>query len=154
MNSWAVFIARLSLVLLFFPFSALDKILNFEDAVGQASKATAVRWIAKLLIFSGFALEVSMSAAILTGIADRLAALILAVYCILTALLWKQFWKSPDFRLQGRSAARDVFWDFLKNISVAGGFLLLAIGASGSGMSELWTHPLGSTHPYEAASPE
>jgi putative oxidoreductase len=154
MSFWAVFVARLALVLLFFPFSALDKVLNFDAAVAQASKATATRWMAKLLILAGFAIEVSMSAAVLSGFADRLAALILSVYCMLTALFWKQFWKSPDFRLKGPSAARDVFWDFLKNISVAGGFLLLAIGANGSGVSELWTHPLGSTHPYAAASPE
>ena len=133
------------------PFSALDKILNFKDAVAQASQAAALSWAAKLLILAGFALEVSMSAAILSGFADRLAALIMALYCVLTALLWKQFWKSPGFRLKGRSAARDVFWDFLKNLSVAGGFLLLAIGANGSGITELWTHPLGSTHPYEAS---
>jgi len=154
MNAWLVFLARLLLVLLFLPFSALDKVLNFKDAVAQASQAAATSWFAKLLILAGFALELSMSAAILTGFADRLAALIMAVYCVLTALLWKQFWKLPGFRLKGRSAARDVFWDFLKNLSVAGGFLLLAIGANGSGITELWTHPLGSTHPYGASSPE
>jgi putative oxidoreductase len=154
MSAGLVFLARLLLVLLFFPFSALDKILNFKDAVAQASQAAMTPWRAKLLIFAGFALEVSMSAAILSGIADRLAAFIMALYCVLTALLWKQFWKGPGFRLKGRSAARDVFWDFLKNLSVAGGFLLLAIGANGSGITELWTHPLGSTHPYEASNSE
>lgn len=154
MSPWLVFSARLLLVLLFLPFSALDKVLNFKDAVGQASQAAATPGFAKLLILAGFSLELSMSAAILTGFADRLAALIMAVYCVLTALLWKQFWKLPGFRLKGRSAARDVFWDFLKNLSVAGGFLLLAIGANGSGITELWTHPLGSTHPYAASTPE
>lgn len=154
MSSWIVFLARLLLVLLFFPFSALDKVLNFKDAVAQASEAAAGRGSAKLLILAGFAIEVSMSAAILSGFADRLAALIMAAYCVLTALMWKQFWKSSEFRLKGRSAARDVFWDFLKNLAVAGGFLLLATGANGSGIAELWAHPLGSTHPYSAASPE
>lgn len=154
MSSYSVFLARLLLVLLFFPFSALDKVLNFTDAFGQASEETARPWLAKLLILAGFATEVLMSIAILSGFADRLAALILASYCVLTALLWKQFWKSPEFRLKGPSATRGVFWDFLKNLSVAGGFLLLAIGANGSGLREFWTHPLGSTHPYEASSPE
>ncbi|MEO7205452.1 MAG: DoxX family membrane protein [Steroidobacteraceae bacterium] len=142
---------RLLLVLLFFPFSALDKVLNSKAAVGQASQTTATPWIAKLLVIAGFTTEVVMSTAILTGFADRLAALIMAAYCLLTALLWKQFWRSPEFRLKGPSAARSVFWDFLKNLSVAGGFLLLAIGANGSGFRELWTHPLGSTHPYEVS---
>jgi len=154
MSSWIVFLARLFLVLLFLPFSALDKVLNFKGAIAQASEATATPWIAKLLILAGFALEVSMSAAVLAGFADRLAAFTMAVYCVLTAVLWKQFWKSPGFRLKGPGAARDVFWDFLKNISVAGGFLLLAIGANGSGIRELWAHPLGSTHPYAVSSHE
>jgi putative oxidoreductase len=152
MSSWIVFSARLLLVLLFFPFSALDKVLNFKTAVGQASEAAATPWIAKLLILGGLAAEVLMSTAILTGFADRLAALLMALYCILTAILWKQFWKSPDFRLAGPSEGRGLFWDFLKNLSVAGGFLLLAISANGSGISEIWTHPFASTHPYNAWS--
>ena len=69
-----------------------------------------------------------MSLAILTGFADRLAAFILGGYCLVTALLWKQFWATPDFRLQGASQGREVFWDFLKNLALAGGFLLLAFG--------------------------
>lgn len=152
MNSGIVFFARLLLVLLFLPFSALDKVLNFKNAVVQASGVTSTAWIAKLLILAGFAAEVLMSTAILTGFADRLAALIMALYCVLTAVLWKRFWKSPDFRLQGRSEGRALFWDFLKNLSVAGGFLLLAIAANGSGVNEIVAHPFGSTHPYETAS--
>src|ERR1700683_5496534 len=138
MNSWIVFVARLLLLLLFLPFSALDKILNFQAAVGQASEAVTKPRIARLLIIGALVTEVSMSIAILVGLADRLAALVMSIYCVLTALLWKQFWKSPDFRLAGPSAARGVFWDFLKNLSVAGGFLLLAIGANGSGIIEVW----------------
>ena len=152
MSAGIVLLARLLLVLLFFPFSALDKVLNYKAAIGQASETTANPGIAKLLIIAGFATEVVMSTAIIAGFADRLAALVMAAYCLMTAVLWKQFWRSPEFRLKGPSAARTVFWDFLKNVSVAGGFLLLAIGANGSGLRDLWTHPLGSTHPYEALS--
>jgi putative oxidoreductase len=151
MSAWIVFIPRLLLVLLFLPFSALDKVLNFKDAVGQASQAVSTPWIARLLILAGLATEVVMSAAILTGIADRLAAFIMAGYCLLTALLWKQFWKLPDFRLKGPSSARGSFWDFLKNLSVAGGFLLLVIGTNGSGIREFIHHPLESSHPYDAS---
>jgi putative oxidoreductase len=74
-------IARCMLVALFLPFSALDKVLNFKQAVGQASQAAANRGLAAALITAGLCIEVVMSAAILTGIADRLAALILAAYC-------------------------------------------------------------------------
>jgi putative oxidoreductase len=148
----ATFAARCLLVLLFLPFSALDKMLNFEDAVAQASQAASAPWIARTLILMGFATEVLMSIAILSGIADRLAALVMAGYCTLTALLWKQFWKAPDFRLKGSSQGRGLFWDFLKNLSVAGGFLVLAFGVDGSGLKHLNDNVFGSTHPYAAAS--
>ena len=142
------FATRALLVMLFLPFSALDKILNFKQAVGQASEATPNRSFATVLIFAGLGVEVFMSLAILTGIADRMAAFILASYCIITALLWKQFWKTPDFRLRGISRGRDVFWDFLKNLALAGGFLALAFGPSASGFQQFLAHPLSSSHPY------
>jgi putative oxidoreductase len=143
-----VFAARALLIVLFLPFSAVDKVLNFKAAVGQAEEATSSRVLATVLILAGFCVEVLMSLAILTGIADRMAALVLAGYCGVTALLWKQFWKAPDFRLQGTSRGRDTFWDFLKNLALAGGFLALAFGASSTGFQSFLAHPLASSHPY------
>jgi putative oxidoreductase len=144
----AALAARLALVMLFLPFSALDKVLNFRPAVDQAAEAAPSRSLATVLIFAGLGVEVFMSLAILTGIADRLAALVLAAYCIVTALLWKQFWKTPDFRLRGASHGRELFWDFLKNLALGGGFLALAFGASANGFERFVSHPLASSHPY------
>ncbi len=144
------FAVRCLLVGLFLPFSALDKILNFKQAIAQASQAHLSRPLAMAFIACGFGVEVVMSLAILTGVADRFAAFILAGYCLVTALLWKQFWKASDFRLAGDSKGREVFWDFLKNFALAGGFLLLAFGADASGLSRFASHPLGSSHPYAA----
>jgi len=143
------FAVRCLLVGLFLPFSALDKALNFRAAVDQASQSIPNRPFASLLIAGGFCIEVFMSLAILTGVADRLAALILAGYCLITALLWKQFWTEPNFRLKGKSNGREVFWDFLKNFALAGGFLLLAFGSNGSGVRQFLHHPLASSRPYE-----
>jgi putative oxidoreductase len=143
------FAVRCLLVGLFLPFSALDKILNFKQAIAQSSQAIANRAFGIALIAGGFCIEVFMSLAILTGVADRLAALILAGYCLVTALLWKQFWTRPDFRLKGASSSREVFWDFLKNFALAGGFLLLAFGSTGSGVRQFLDHPLASSRPYE-----
>jgi putative oxidoreductase len=140
--------ARVLLVMLFLPFSALDKILNFRPAVDQAAEATRSRSLATILIFAGLGVEVLMSLSILTGVADRLAAIVLAVYCVVTALLWKQFWKTPDFGLCGASRGREMFWDFLKNLALGGGFLALAFGASASGFVGFVSHPLASSHPY------
>jgi putative oxidoreductase len=143
------FAVRCLLVALFLPFSVLDKVFNFGAAVDQAEEAIPNRWLATILIIGGLGVEFVMSAAILVGIADRLAALILAAYCLTTALLWKQFWAEPDFRLKGVSAGREVFWDFLKNLALTGGFLLLAFGPNGAGVQRFFVHPLASSHPYE-----
>jgi putative oxidoreductase len=145
------FAVRGFLVALFLPFSALDKVLNFKAAVGQAEQAVASRGLATVLVLGGLTLEVVMSLAILSGIADRFAALVLAGYCLVTALLWKRFWKTADFRLQGPSAGRDVFWDFLKNFALAGGFLLLAFGSDSAGVRRFIADPWASSHPYQLA---
>lgn len=145
---------RVLLVLLFLPFSALDKLFNFREAVAQASQAVAKPFVAKGLIAAGACIEVTMSIAVLTGFADRFAALVLAGYCIVTAVLWKQFWKDTDFRLRGASRGRDVFWDFLKNLALAGGFLLLTFGPDAAAVRGFFDHPLESSHPYRVASPQ
>jgi putative oxidoreductase len=148
LSALVAFGVRCLLVGLFLPFSALDKILNFKQAIAQASRAVSNRVLATALIACGFGVEVVMSAAILSGVADRLAAFVLAFYCVVTALLWKQFWKQRDFRLKGASAGREVFWDFLKNVALAGGFLLLAFGSDAKGVRRFVHHPLESSHPY------
>ena len=139
---------RYLLVILFFPFSALDKILNFKGAVGQAKQVFASDGLATALIVVGLGVEILMPIGILTGVADRLAAFIMAGYCGVTALLWKQFWAPGDFWRKGDSKARDLFWDFLKNFALAGGFLLLTFGLTTSTALGFFHDPLASSHPY------
>ena len=148
-----VALSRGLLVLLFLPFSALDKVLNFKAAQGQAALAIHTPWLARLAIQAGFCIEVLMSLCIVTGVADRAAALLAAAYCVATAVLWKQFWKSADFRLEGPSRGRDTFWDFLKNLALAGGFLSLALGGRATEVNSLLHHPFESTHPYRLIAP-
>ena len=139
---------RYLLVILFFPFSALDKILNFQGAVGQAKQMFSSNTLATALIVVGVSVEILMPIAILTGVADRLAAFIMAGYCGVTALLWKRFWTPGDFWHRGESKARDLFWDFLKNFSLAGGFLLLTFGLTNASAPGFFENPFASSHPY------
>jgi putative oxidoreductase len=141
------FAVRLLLVLLF-SFSALDKILNHRGAVGQASEAVDSTSVATALIVVGFLVEVIMSVGVVTGIADRAAALILAGYCGVTAIFWKQFWTHGDFWMEGQSRARGLFWDFLKNFALAGGLLLITFGTGASSVELFFSSPLSSSHPY------
>ena len=141
---------RYLLVILFFPFSALDKILGFKGAVGQAQQVLPSRAAASLMLLMGLGVEIVMPILILTGVADRLAAFIMAGYCMVTALLWKPFWKPGDFWKGSDSKGRGLFWDFLKNFSLAGGFLLITFGTMS--LASLIADPLSSTHPYSVHS--
>ena len=145
MNALATFAMRYLLVSLFFPFSALDKIINFEGAVEQAETLLPEPVPAKGMILAGLFVEVAMPVAILTGVADRAAALVMAGYCGATGVLFKQFWRPGDFWRAGDSKGRDLFWDCMKNFSLAGGFLLLAFGGKGYGVRDFARDPLASS---------
>jgi putative oxidoreductase len=142
------FLIRAVLVLLFLPFSALDKIFNFKGAVGQAEGTLHGRPLAIAAILVGLFIEVVMSLCILTGFADRVAAFVLAGYCGVTALLWKQFWRPGDFWTSSSGQARGLFWDFLKNFALAAGFLFITFGTDARSVHRFFEAPLSSTHPY------
>jgi putative oxidoreductase len=139
---------RLGMVLLFLPFSALDKILNFRGAVGQAREAVTNPRVATGLIIAGLFVEIFMSLGVLTGVADRACAFVLAGYCGVTALLWKQFWKPGDFWTSNTGQGRTLFWDFFKNLALGAGFLLITFGTTAASVDRFFAHPLWSSHPY------
>jgi putative oxidoreductase len=141
-------LVRYILVMLFLPFSALDKVVGFGGAVRQAQEVFKPRALATAVLICGLAIEVIMSLGVVTGIADRLAALVLAAYCAATAVLYKRFWAPGDFWAAGDSKGRALFWDFLKNLSLGAGLLLIVVGTNGSGLAPFLAHPLASSHPY------
>jgi len=143
-----VFVVRCGMVLLFLPFSALDKILGFNHAVKQAQGVLLPRPIAIALIIVGLSVEVFCSLGVVTGIADRASAFVIAGYCAATAILYKQFWNQGDFWSDPDGKARSLFWDFLKNLSLGAGFLLIVIGTDGSGLTPFLHAPFASSHPY------
>jgi putative oxidoreductase len=143
-----ILLVRYGLVVLFFPASALDKILNFNGAVQQAKQIARSNAVAVTLILCGLCVELIMPLGILTGIADRLSAFVMAFYCAATAVLFKRFWEPGDFWASGHSQGRELFWDFLKNFSLASGFLLIVVGLDGQAWHSFVTHPLESSHPY------
>ncbi len=147
------FLLRWLLVLLFFPFSAADKIFGFKGAVAQAQQLLPNSGAATLMILIGLAVEVFCSLGIITGIADRLAALILGGYCMATAVLFKQFWATGDFWAGPDSKGRGLFWDFLKNFSLAGGIMLITWGTGPVSVPAFLANPLASTHPYAQHNP-
>ena len=144
------FAVRFGLVLLFLPFSALDKILGFQHAVAQAQQLFKPPLLAIAVLLCGLAIEVFMSLGVITGIADRACALVIAGYCAATAILYKQFWAQGDFWADPDGKGRGLFWDFLKNLSLGAGFLLIVVGPNGAGLHAFLDHPLASSLPYAA----
>ena len=151
-EAWIELFVRIGLVILFFPFSALDKVISFGHAVKQAQEMFP-RALAIVMILVGLGIEIFASLGVVTGIADRLAALILAGYCAATAMLFKRWWEPGDFWSDPDGKARGLFWDFLKNFSLAAGFLLIVVGTQGQGFHAFLSDPLGSSHPYATTAP-
>jgi putative oxidoreductase len=145
-NLWLVpFIARFCLVVMF-PFSGYDKIVHWDEAVTQAQSAplpgTDVMLVAAIIV------EILAPFCIVLGWHDRLAAFLLAGFCVATALLYHPFWKFRDFwSKDGQGRAH--FWDFLKNFGLVGGLLLVMIGGVPMPVRYIVGHPL-SHMPYAA----
>ena len=144
----AALIVRYGMVLLFLPFSALDKLFGFDHAVKQAQEIFKPRPIAIVMILVGLFVEIVCTLGVVTGIADRAGAFIIAGYCLVTAVLYKQFWAQGDFWANPDGKGRSLFWDFLKNVSLGAGFLLIVVGTDGAGLAPFLHAPLASSHPY------
>ncbi len=108
----------------------------------------SARSIAVAMILIGLAVEIFCTIGVVSGIADRASAFVIAGYCAATAVLYKQFWAQGDFWSDPDGEGRTLFWDFLKNISLGAGFLLIVVGTDGSGLAPFLAHPFASSHPY------
>ncbi len=150
LESAAAFAVRMGLVILFLPFSALDKIFGFKQAVAQAQEVFKPYWLAATVLMCGLAVEILCSLGVVTGVADRACALIVAGYCAATAVLYKRFWVPRDFWV-ANGRGRALFWDFLKNLSLGAGFLLIVVGTNGSGLQPFLKAPLSSSQPYRSS---
>ena len=143
------FVIRFCLIVLF-PFSALDKILDWDSALEQANSSFLPG--GPVLVVLGILIETIAPVCILVGWHDRLAAFVLAGFCVVTALLYHRFWRYPDFWRKGESTARSHFWDFLKNFGLVGGLLLITFGASLAPIGRVVKHPLSATPVYSHAA--
>lgn len=117
-------VAKVFLVVLF-PFSALDKVVHWDAALEQANSSVVPG--GPILLAGAIVVETLAPICIVLNWYDRLAALILTAFSVVTALLYHAFWKYPDFWSNVKSPGRAHFWDFLKNFGLAGGLLLVAL---------------------------
>lgn len=109
---------------LFFVVSALLKIKAGMDAGGVAGLAGYIgsRGLPQpqMLAYLVIAFELVAGVLIVIGFLTTPVALLLAVYCLLTAGMFHNFWAVPAEQVQAQISV------FLKNIGLAGAFLVLA----------------------------
>ncbi len=123
MTAPVALIARILLALMFV-LAGLSKFGNLSGTAGYiGSKGLP---LPMLLAIATAVLEVVGGLAIVVGYRARIAGLVLALFTLLASLLFHDFWSLPADQQMVQQLM------FMKNISVAGGLLLLAaFGAGG-----------------------
>ena len=98
-----------------FLISAFNKIFNLEGSMNWMEGFN----VPGFLIFPAIAVEIILPALVIVGYQARIAAGVLAIFCLMTAFLFHL-----DFSNQSQ------FISFLKNIGLAGGFLFIVINGT------------------------
>ena len=116
-------LARVFIVWIF-PFSFLDKVINWDTAVKQAESS----WLpgGAALLYPSMAVELLMPHMIVFGLYDGIAAFILAGYCAVTGLAYHNFWTYPRFWSPSSEGYPHV-WDFFKNFGLVGGLIFVML---------------------------
>lgn len=116
-------IGRILLALIFVT-SGFSKIAGFAGTAGYiASKGLPM---ASVLTALAICLELGGGLAVVFGFLTRWAALALAVFSVVAGVLFHNFWAVPADQVMNMQIH---FW---KNISIAGGFLVLAAFGPGA----------------------
>jgi putative oxidoreductase len=134
-----------------FPFSALDKVVFWKDALAQADSSFLPKSSGPPLLATAIVVEGVAPFCIVFGWHDRIAALILALFCVVTAILYHPFWGFSEFWNSGNSVGRSHFWDFLKNFGLVGGLLLVVFATQLAPADLIASRPLSSTAVYTPA---
>ena len=103
---------------LLFVFSGLAKILGFHGTVGYiAAKGLPMPETAAVITIL---VELGGGLCVMSGFHSRVAAVGLAVFTLLAALIFHNFWAAAPAQFNAQ------YVNFMKNVSITGGMLLLA----------------------------
>ena len=119
----AALAGRILLALIFIT-SGFGKITGFEGTAGYiASKGLPLASVVTVL---AILVELGGGLAVVFGFMTRWAALALALFSLVAGFIFHAYWGVPADQVMGQQI------NFWKNISIAGGFLVLAaFGAGG-----------------------
>ncbi|UAJ09046.1 DoxX family protein [Glacieibacterium megasporae] len=132
-------VARVCLVSMFPP-SAVDKIVRWRACMAQTRSARipGPPIVAVGMVVAAIAVEFVTPIMIVGHAWDRPAALVLAAFCAVTAVMYHPFWAFPGlFGPDDASPAREHFWQFLKNFCIVGGLLSVALAGNGPSLGLL-----------------
>jgi putative oxidoreductase len=141
LNDYAPLLLRICLVMLF-PFSALDKIVNWRAAMQQAGSLP----FKPAMLVASILVETVAPVCIITGWHDHFAAFVLAGFCVVTALLFHQFWRFAGFWRFREGEGLEHFWEFLKNFGLVGGLGLIVLAPRTLPLGTVLQDPLASSH--------
>ena len=123
LQSTTVLVGRILLGLIFV-LSGFAKISGFDGTAGYiASKGLP---LPQLLAALTIVVELGGGLALATGFLARWAALALAVFSVLAAVIFHNFWAVPPEQVMMQNI------NFMKNISIAGGMLMVFAFGPGS----------------------
>ena len=115
-------LGRILIAYLFIP-AGISKISGFENTVGYiASKGLPLPQVAAA---GAIVVEVVVALALLIGFKTRFAALILAAFTLVAAVIFHNFWAVPDAQKMVQTIM------FNKNLAVVGGLLFVAVFGAG-----------------------
>ncbi len=109
-------VGRIMIAYLFIP-AGIGKLLGFAGTVGYIGSIglplPQVGAVIAIIVELGFGI------ALLLGYKTRIVALVLALFAVITALFFHQFWAAPEAMKMMQTI------NFNKNIAIAGGLLAL-----------------------------
>lgn len=106
--------------------SGLSKVTGWEGSLAYVGSA-GLPLPSELLLLTAIVTELVGGAFIIAGFHTRAAALVLAGFSIISALLFHNYWAVTDAQMAYFQSI--MFW---KNVSMAGGFLVLAGQGAGA----------------------
>lgn len=122
-EKFAPLLGRILIALLYIP-AGINKIGGFQGTVGYiASKGLPLPQVAAA---GTIVVEVAVAAALLVGFKARYAALVLAAFTFVAAVIFHNFWAVPAEQVMMQQI------QFFKNLAIVGGLLFVAgFGAGG-----------------------
>jgi putative oxidoreductase len=130
MKNEMILIARVFLMALFVV-SGWGKLMDYNGTVGYMTQVGAV--MPSIAAVVAIVLEFFVAIVIVLGLYTRPLAIVLALYTLATALIGHRYWSMAG------PARADNLIHFYKNISIAGGLLLLYV--TGAGMYSIEALP-------------